>query len=1039
MKHFSINIFLLGLMTLCGMAYGQNKVSGTVRDSHGAGALEGVVVNLVGSDGVSAFTDAEGFYELPVSSKNEVAVEFSFADYYSKRVYIHGRSTVNASLSHIGQGQDDLAVRTPNGTRLRSDISGSSVTITRDQILRRGYLTLESALQGMVPGMLVTSRSGISGGGSTMNLRGAASASGNTQPLVVVDGVIYETALGELSGVPGNFYNPLTAIKPRDIDQITVVKDGMSALYGTLGSNGVIYVYTTDSDVKKTRVDFNLDFGVSLAPERTPVMDAASYKAYALEQTIDRGLTYSQIEEQYPYLIGRAEDAEAFRYGNDTDWQDEIYQTGIMNRYSANVQGGDEVTTYNFSVGYTQNDDVIKNTDFESFDILMNAKMRLLGSLVLRPKVSLTKINANTRAQGSDGTQNPVLASLYKSPMMGVYKRSDKGLELPFYDDFGVFGMSNPAALIAEGKGSNENFRLRAGIQADQKIGKNLQASVMVMSDLFTMKESSFIPLGSQPQLEGAAKSLMQNNQKNFFSLLSDLNINYKKTFAERHRLNVVAGTRLKVSEMEDELATDVNSPSNKFTVIGRGDKSFRKLDPKNGTWNMFTVYGNASYAYLDKYYLDLGLTVDGSSKFGEGNRFGYFPYASGAWRVSSERFMSGLGMVNNLKLRASYGVTGNDDIGYYASRFSYVGLPYFSLSGIVRGGVPSTDLKWEETSQANIGLDLALLDNRIKLTADFYQNKTDDLLTTEPLDIYYGLGLLVKNGGSLENTGFELGLGYEFYRSKDLTAEIGFTFAKNSNEVTGLGSNALYSDSKGYHQISQIDGGEIINQVGQPAGEFYGYRSMGVISTTQEAEKLNLKDRHGKPFRAGDIAFQDLNGDNIIDESDRTAIGNAMPDFFGSVYTNIRYKRFGLGLMFDYASGNDVYNHMRRGLESTGGYYNRSEAVNRRWRGEGQQTDIPKVSYGDPMGNARFSDRWIEDGSFIRLKNVTASYDFNVKTKTVRSLSAYVAANNLFTLTDYLGATPDIAYGNSVMTHGVDYGQIPLLKSVMLGVKLGI
>ncbi|BDD09639.1 SusC/RagA family TonB-linked outer membrane protein [Fulvitalea axinellae] len=1028
------------MLFLCGHAFAQEQVSGTVIDTHEGVPLEGVVVNLIGSQGVSVFTDAQGRYSLAISSKEEVALEFSFADYVSKRVYLHGKSKVDILLSKKVLDKTPESVRTPFGNFAPGEAPGSSVTITGEQLSERGYFTLDNALRGLVPGLLSNSRSGVSASGSTMTLRGASSASANTEPLIVVDGVIFETRLGELTALEGNFYNPLSSIKIKDIGQVTVVKDGMASLYGSLANNGVIFIYTKDSDVKNTRVDFSADFGVSFAPEKSEVMNASAFRSYALDQALSSGLDYSQIEKKYPFLLSRSVGAEAFRYGNDTDWQDEVYQTGIMNRYSANVQGGDEVTSYNFSVGYANNQEVVKNTDYESFDIRMNAKMRLLGSLLVRPQVSLTKMSSNLRTQGPNATVNPTLASVFKSPLMGVYRRSEKGIKLPFLDEYGTFGMSNPTALIQNAKGLNENFRLRAGMTADQRITKSLSAKASIIADIMNMKESSFVPrVGVVPQLGGSAESLMGNNQRNFYSVLSELSFAYDKTFEQKHRVSALAGSRVKVSQLEDEIASDVNSASDKFTTIGRGDGSLRGLLPMNGKWNMLTFYGKLSYAFQDKYYLDAGLSADGSSKFGRDNRFGYFPYVSGAWRVSSESFMRGLETVSDLKIRAGYNVSGNEDIGYYASRFSYVGIPYLNISGIVRGSIPSTGLTWEQTSQMNVGLDLSLWNDRVKATFDAYRSETTDLLTTERLDTYYGTELLVSNGGALQNTGFEAGLTVDALRTKDLGVTLGTTFAMNDNEVTELGDNSLNDSRNGQHLVTDINGGQIITRVGGSIGEFYGYRSLGVITSLKQAEALSLEDRYGNSFGAGDIQFADLNGDGIIDESDRESIGNATPDFFGAVHGSVRYKRLTFNFLFDYAYGNEVFNHKRSQLESASGYFNQSTAVQRRWRYEGQPTDMPKAMLGDPMGNARFSDRWIEDGSFFRLKNVSFSYDFQIRSKIIRSLGAYATASNLFTLSNYLGTNPDIAYGNTMTGRGVDYGQVPVLRSVMLGLKLGI
>ncbi|BDD11939.1 SusC/RagA family TonB-linked outer membrane protein (plasmid) [Fulvitalea axinellae] len=1040
MKQILTNIWVIVALLCSGHVIAQDKVSGTVANFRGVAPLEGVVVNLIGSDGVSTFTDAEGRYELPLSSTQEVALEFAYAGFKTKRVYLNGRSVVSIRLEPVaGLSADDI-VRTPSGYAPLRDFSGAGVTLTASDLDRKGYLTLDKALQGMVPGLMVESRSGTSASGGTMTLRGAGSMSGNVQPLIVVDGVIYETNLGSVSAVDGYVFNPLANINIRDIAQVTVMKDGATALYGSLAANGVILIYTKDSDVKRTRVDFSASIGTRFAPEKHRLLNASEFRNLALEQMYGADMSYEDIADEHPFMVNQAEGEEFHRYDRDTDWQDEVWKTSLTSQYGLDIQGGDDIASYNLSVGYTKNQDVVQETDFEVFDFSIGARIKLLKSLTVRPRVSLSRISSNLRGEGYNETINPGLASLHKSPMMGVYRRSEKGYALPFYDEVGAFGVSNPRSIIDNGIGSHNDFRMRAGADAVQNIAKGLDFRFNATVDLFNLKENSFVPeTGVVSQLDGYARNLMGSGQRQFLSMLSEASLNYQKTFGFKHKINVRVGSRLKMSDLEEELATDINSPSDRFTVIGRGDKTFRDLEPNNGRWNMISFFGSSEYAYLDRYYLSVNVSVDGNSKFGVNERYATFPSVSGAWRITSEPFMANVSFMDDLKLRASYGLTGNDDIGYYSSRFYYVAVPFMGVSGAKRNGIPSTDLKWETTTQTNVGLDVDMLGARVRASVDVYKSVTDDLLTVMPLSSIYGSNPLFSNAGSVENTGVELGLNVDVIRTKDLILTLGGTFAKNTNEVTALGDNALNNSRYGQHIITDIHGGQVITQVGQPINTFFGYKSMGVIASAQEAEALGLTDRYGNPFRAGDIRFQDTNGDKVINEDDRTAIGSAQPDFFGSISASLRYKRFSASMLWDFVSGNDIYNYTRRGMESMTDYKNQSASVERRWRVDGQRTDMPRARFGDPMGNARFSDRWIEDGSFIRLKNVTVAYDFDIDSKIVRSLSAYVSGNTLLTLSKYLGTNPDVSYNGNVMLQGVDYGKVPQVATLMMGVKLGI
>ncbi|BDD11513.1 SusC/RagA family TonB-linked outer membrane protein (plasmid) [Fulvitalea axinellae] len=1040
MKNIFVNIILLFAPLFGGYVHAQDKVTGQVRDAEGGGALKGVVVNLLGSDGVSGFTDDEGMYSLPVSSKAEVMLEFAYAGYESRTIYINGRSVINVNLVPAGGADASKRHATSRGSLDSREYAGAAVTLTRDQIMERGYGTLDNALQGMVPGLYAVSRSGTSASGTSMSLRGMSTLSSHTRPLLVVDGVIFETGVGQLSSIDGFTYNPLSNIQIRDIDRVTVIKDGVGANYGALGSNGVILVTTKETESNKTRVDFSANVGVISQPEGALVMDATSFQNYALEQLSNRGYSYSYLQSVYPFLIDQAEGVEKHRYSHNTDWQDLTQRAGTLSDYSVNIQGGDNVASYNISVGYKSNEDVIENAGYESFDFLVNAKVQMTPTLVIKPRVVMSRVDSDLREEGSNGTTNPTLAAIFKSPLTGPFKRSEKGVTMPFYDEVGAFGMSNPVSLVDNAVGEHDNFRVRAGFYASQKIFNNLSLEISEFVDLFSVKEASFIPeTGVVSQYNGRARNVMSSTQRDYYSILSEASLKYDKVFANKHHLNANGGLRVLMNKFEEESAVDINSPSDEFVVIGRGNKSLRNLDPVNGDWNMLSFFGNAGYSYKDKYYADLSISVDGSSKFSASERYGYFPVGAVAWRASSEPFLNGLTFLSDLKFRASFGLSGNDDIGYYSSRFYYVGVPMFDINGLQRGGIPSTNLTWEVNKQANFGMDLSLWNDRISLSLDYYDRRGLDLVTYEQPEVYYGSDYLLSNSGEVSNKGFEMALNVGVVRRKDFTLDMGMTLSANKNELVSLGPNALESDSWGRYVVSDIKGGQLISREGSTVNAFFGYETKGVISSTQEAEALNLKHHLGDPFRAGDVLFVDQNGDNIIDENDRVELGDPMPEFFGSFNMRARYKRLRFSMLWDYVYGNEMYNNVRSEMESMDNLWNQSRAVERRWRQEGQQTDMPKATMYDPMGNSRFSDRWIEDASFIRLKNISVSYDFNIKNKVIRSLSAYVVANNVITFTDYLGATPDVAYSQNAMYNGVDYGKVPLTRSMMLGIKLGI
>ncbi|BDD12388.1 SusC/RagA family TonB-linked outer membrane protein (plasmid) [Fulvitalea axinellae] len=1018
------------------------KISGVVRDARGGAPMEGVVVGMENIAGETSLTDANGHYELDVQVDKAMALRFTYAGYRDESVFLHGRTVIDVSLSEVGYSDNPVVV-TPMRVTRRHDFVHSGTTVGGDRLREYGYLTLDQALAGgAVPGLKTNTQAGLIGSGAMMNLRGPSSINGGTEPLIVVDGAIYETDMGSLSAINGFTFNPLMNLNLRDIDQVTVVKSGMTSVYGSLGANGVIFVTTKDSRETATTVNVNTMLGVSMAPKSLPVLNADQFKSYAMEQMMGQGLTYSQIRDRFPFILNEAEKSEKFRYLNDTDWQDEIYQDGVFQKYSVDIEGGDEVANYTLSLGHSNNDGVIKNTSSETFDFRMNASLKLLDKLLVRPRVSLSKTTNHLREEGYFHETNPVLAALSKSPMMGTYRMSDYGVPLPFYDEVGPFGISNPNALIDNMEGQSESFRINAGFDASYDLGKGLSAVFISGLDVRKIKERIFVPsTGVVRQADGEADNAMADATRGFLSYYTDGALDYNALFRGKHSLLARIGARVRLNEIDEEKATDINSPSDEIKVIGTGDRSNRTVTPLDGRWNTVSFYGSADYAYLDKYYLSVNAALDGSSRFSPNKRYGIFPSVAGAWRLSSEPFLKGIKNLSDLKLRASYSITGNDDIGNYSGTYFYSSRPYMNVGTLVRGAVPNADLTWETSEQLAFGLDLSLYDNRFRASVDYFQTEISDMLMMESLPSYYGRVYYLNNSATAENKGVEFTVQMDIIRRKDFGFEMGVNWGTYANKITEISSTATSGEVGSDMQVVSLEGGESVLKVGEPIGSFYGWKTAGVIRDSQQAEALALKDGFGRPFKPGDMAFEEMGTpNNIIDEDDRTVIGNTTPDFFGAVNFRFRYKSLNMSMNWDYMVGHDIFNYVRMRQESMSSYANQSEAVTRRWRQEGDETDMPRATYGDPMGNGRFSGRWIEDGSYLRLRDVTVSYDVNVnRLKLIRSLRVFATGQNLLTFTDYLGYTPDVAYGRNTLTQGIDYGRTPLTRALMMGIRLGI
>jgi hypothetical protein len=454
--------------------------------------------------------------------------------------------------------------------------------------------------------------------------------------------------------------------------------------------------------------------------------------------------------------------------------------------------------------------------------------------------------------------------------------------------------------------------------------------------------------------------------------------------------------------------------------------------------WNWLDYYGSVNYQLKGRYLLSLNASIDGSSRTGEKVKgdieIMQYPFAilhsiGAAWIVSREPFFRDIPFLSELKFRASSGLGGSDDFGNNASRFRYVSIPYYSVTGFTLAGISNQYLKWETVRKNNAGLDVSLFKERINISIDHYKSRTSNMLSFVELPAYYGYGQYLTNSGECLNTGLDVNTGFRILNNR-LQWDLNVTYSHYRNEITKLDNGPI---------ITSFTGGEKISEVGKAFGMFYGYKNLGIIRSQAESDNLNLVNKAGRKFNAGDIHFADLDNNHIINEEDRTIIGNPHPDHIVGIWNNISFKGFSLNFLVNIVQGNEIFNYMRSKIETMDGFENQSTAVYNRWVKDGQVTDVPQATFGDPMGNGRFSNRWLEDGSFIRLSNITFSYTYPKKLVFTNYLSIYITGTNLFTSTKYLGYDPEFSFADGALGQGIDYGQMPQASSVLIGIKLGL
>ena len=1037
--------------------YDTRAVSGRVLSATTGQPIPGAIVKADGIDGFSVLTEDNGTFELKVPLFIS-SLFISTPDYNPVRLGLQesvAQRDVRLYPSTFTSEYDkQINVR---GDRVADDFRFTNSVNIKDEV--------QKSLGAEV---YTITRNGTPGVGSVMFIQGLNSLNVNAQPLVVIDGVIIDQQYGRTLLHDGFYNDILTSINPNDIEKVTVMRNG-TALYGAKGANGVILIQTRRNKSMATRITANVSAGVVLEPKFLSVMNADQYRSYAselLKTTNTKNRTFKFLNEDPNYYYYT-------QYHQNTDWKDYVYHTAMTQNYGINVEGGDAVANYNLSVGYVNQQSTLKYNGMGRLNIRFNTDIDLTSRLAIRFDASFANITRNIRNDGApesydEGTPTaPGFLAYAKSPFMSPYsygmgRLSDSHWDitqeeylseaLSNYNGYN-WQLGNPAAINeysdAENKNRFENSMLNLSVTPKYMISPNLTLSEHFSYNLVNTNEMFYIPINGTPSYYVSSIGDYRDNEVRSMaskqnSVMSDTRLDWANRYGP-HDIHVFGGARINWESYTMSSQLGYNTGNDKTPFMS---SSLRNTDDvgASDSWNSLAWYAQAEYSYLGRYFLQANLTAEGSSRFGKdgGNlrafdaAWGLFPGVQASWVISNETWFSKLSAVNFLRLTAGFDVSGNDDIDYYAAR-SYFRASQFlhAISGLTFSGIGNNKIQWETTKRFNIGIETSLFDNRLGLSANYFSSTTDNLLTRQSLGFLSGLDENWSNGGQLKNNGFDVTATVKLLALKDFQWQVGASVGHYKNEITELPDGRQYEDNSVY-------GATIRTQVGQSANQFYGYQSLGVFSTSEEAQAAGLfvladngMDRHY--FAVGDVHFADLNNDHQITEADRTFIGDPNPDIYGNIFTTAAYKHFKLDLRFNYSLGNDVYNYQRSQLEGGQRFMNQTTALNRRWQMEGQQTDVPQITFQDPMGNSRFSDRWIEDGSYLRLKAVTLSYDLPLQSEYIQGVQFWIQANNVFTLTKYLGEDPEFTMTSNVIGQGIDLGQLSQSRSFVAGVKINL
>lgn len=1037
-----LQMLWLPAFTVTAPIFGQDagfKVSGRVYAAETGLPLKDIGIRAANASVEPASTGDDGQYEITLPDAGEQLV-VAYPGYKEKVIFVHGREVIDIWLL----GEADISMDDATGMIFREvpvrNVTGAVEAGRLDEFGQSPQPSFGQDLQGRMSGLTVINRSGMPGEGAYFSCRGFSSLFSSSIPLVVIDGMILKSEGFENPIIHGFHYNPLVDLDKRDISGVTLLKDAVeTGPYGIKASDGVLLITTIPPRGGRTTLDVSVSGGISFAPDQIPVMDASHYSSYLMEQMYDAGMTSAEIFSEYPFLEFSKDYLYASRYNNHTNWQNKVFQNGKLYDAHLTVRGGDARARYSLSGGYLSNEAIIRNAAYNRFNFRFNSVVQVSSRLDIGFNLGYTSGRYDLMETGAVPHTNPIFASLIKSPLLAVYQKDQEGISLPVYDDVADFGLSNPAVIVHEVEASDGTSKFLGVSYVNLKLSDKLSARAQFGLDRLKSNEKIFIPSwGMAPQGDGSAERSMQVKVDQYYSILGETRVSYLNRFDYIHDLAVDAGARYMINRLSQDAGFAQNSATDEFRDLNSGKADEKSVSGFEDRWSWINYFLSAKYILNDRYIIKANLSLDASSKFGKdveegivlaGYPFAVLPSVGIAWRVSSESFIPDMAVLDELKLRASYGLTGSDNFPSYYTRLYYSTIPYYSITGFTLNGLYNPGLKWEEVKTVNVGLDLALFHERVILNADWYSATTGDMITYLKLPEYYGYESYLTNGGSCRNRGIEVNL-YGRILNSSLQWEVDANFTHYENEVLSLEKDQI---------ITSFLGGEKISMTGHPMGLFYGYRSLGVFSSQQEADGAGLVDKAGRRFNAGDIHFDDLDGNGIIDEQDRTIIGNPHPDFTTGLFNRFSYRGISLSFLVQWHKGADVFNYIRSEMESMKGFDNQTTAVYNRWVTEGQETDIPRAAFGDPMGNNRFSSRWIEDGSYIRLRNITLSYTFTRKLAFINNLNIYLTGTNLFTSTSYLGYDPEFNFRDGVLGLGIDYGKIPQARSLVAGIKIGL
>ncbi len=971
----------------------QKTVTGKVTDQSGA-SLPGVSVVVKGTTS-GVITDTNGNFSLllPPDAKS---IAFSFVGMKTQEVNIEGKNSVNVKM-YEGNIILEEVVSIGYGTMKRSDLTGSLSSISSKDIQNHPMNDFSQVLQGRASGVSVSTTTGSPGQAAKIRVRGANSLSGGNDPIFIVDGIAMSYDL----------------VNVNDIKSVEVLKDASAtAIYGSRGANGVILITTQRGNSQKPRITLSSNIGISQVCKKYDLLDAPEYA------TLTNNI--------YGKDVYTAAQIESFRQNGGTNWQNEVFHNGLTQNYQASVSGGGNQMKYYISGNYIDEAGTLINTDRKKYNFKAALENQFSERLSLGFNLSAMKNDRHNPTMGNGGAKtNPIWSSIIWSPTESVYNADGSYNTV---DDYGALS-KNPVMIAKESLQDNYNQVVNVNTNIKYKIldGLNFEGIASVTR---TGNENRNYNSPLLTSTSAAERSYADNTTWQLTALLS-----YNKVIKDFHSFSFVLGSEESSSKDNSFGGAGTNLSINSFGYYNMALGLSPSVNSGYGEWSLQSYFGRLNYNYKSRYFFTGTYRADGSSKFGKNNRYAYFPSFALSWNAADEPFIKNLNIFDKLKIRSSWGITGNQALSPYATLSlmqtqNYSWASNTKYTGYAPNGAGNPDLRWEETKQLDYGLDMAFLKNKISMSFDFFKKQTTGLLIRNALPLYDGGFNTWQNIGQIDNRGFEFDLNYTPIQKNDFSWTINFNLSTVKNNVVSLGDKSqIFGDN---YAAGVLDTNPCVVMVGQPLGSFWGYKFLGIWGSNEATEAAKFGN---KP---GDSKYQDVNNDHVINSTDYQIIGNSNPDFSWGMNNAISYKNFELNILLQGVQGRDVFDvtyATAAAAISESRTITLKEAANS-WTTTNQNTIWPAISSTNK--NFVSSSKWLQNGSYLKVRNISVSYLIPERVAKIGNLKLSLSGQNLFTFTKYKGFDPEVSStGTSDIDSGLDFGVYPTSKIVTMGISL--